>query len=149
MIDDRQTSMRIDRGIAMTGKMFCGSNDMLALNAVDESRTEFRDRLRIFTVGTDIDDGIASVVIDIEDRCKNVLDADSFRLAARDLADTSRVVRISRRADSHRTGEIGCVIKMHSNLGSGVQRYQHLHHGHVMTVHDHHASHVDRRADKY
>src|SRR5262245_13577879 len=92
MIDDRQAAMRIDIGVTVSGKMFGGGEYVLALDALDELNAEFSYGFGIFTKAADIDNRITRVVVYVEHRGINVIDADRFCFASRDDADSTSEV---------------------------------------------------------
>ena len=67
--------MRINIRVAVSGKMFGGGENILRLQTHRKSDGKTRHVIRIFTVTANIYHGIIRIVIDINDRCKHLLNA--------------------------------------------------------------------------
>ena len=123
-IDLRKSAVRIDRGVAVSGKVFCGRNHARGLGAFGESRGKSRNLSRIFSVRAHVDDGIRGVVVDVNDRRKNLMYSECACFASGDLALPARVFRITSRAHCHVPGEVHRIVKAHARARFQVSRNQ-------------------------
>src|SRR5947207_11384259 len=96
--------MCIGSGIAMSGEVLHGGEYAVApvaFGALDECFRITRHHLRVLAKGTDVDDGIVGIVVDVSVRIKDPLDTDRARLARRDLAFISSERRLARGSECH------------------------------------------------
>ena len=124
MIDDRQPAMRVNGRIAVTGKVLCGRDHILTLDALGKSDAKSRHVGRILTKTPDIDDRIGCVIVYVEHRGVNVPDTYRLRLTSRYDAHSAGIFRFAGRGDGHSPREVGRVFEPHSNAGLGVERHQ-------------------------
>src|ERR1035437_1051661 len=122
MIDDRQTAMRIDISVAMAREVFGGRDHALALQTLYKCDSILGDLLRVLAKAAYIDDGIGSVVIDVDDRCKDVLDAYRTCFAAGDNTHSPCEIRIAGCSDSHRPWKVDRVLVTHADTRLGIER---------------------------
>jgi len=89
----RNGIVRIDLRITMPGVMFRRRDHISVLHAMRVRVRQLCDKLRIFTQGTDVDDGILRVVVDVGNGCVILVYADCTGFL--------------RNRPSHRVGEQG------------------------------------------
>ena len=81
MLDDRQAEMRVDVGVAVPGKMLERGDHAGRLQAADVGRRERADLRRILAERARVDDRVARVVVDVDDRREVDVDADGARVS--------------------------------------------------------------------
>jgi hypothetical protein len=114
--DSRDAQMRVGSSIAMSGEMLGGGKDAVtpvAFGPLDECFRVTRHYLRVLAEGTDIDDGIIGVVVDVSVRIKDPLDADRPRLSRRDLAFVTCERRLSGGSECHGVWKYGGIVQAH------------------------------------
>jgi hypothetical protein len=79
MLDDRQADVRIGRRVAMTGEMLRGCDHPPILHTADVRPGHAGDELNVLSKRPDVDDRIARVVVDVDNRIE--VDGDSERPA--------------------------------------------------------------------
>ena len=136
-------------GVAVAGKMFRCRDHILALNAFDECDAEFRNRLRIFAKAANIYHRIFGVVIDVEDRSIDVIDADSTGFAAGYYAHSAGEFDIAGRRYRHRPRKIRGVLESHSDSCFGVERHQQRNLRRLLHTVDKYGCLVYRCSEKY
>ena len=94
-VDLRQSAMRIDGRIAVSGKMFRSRDRARILRTFCKRGSKSRDVSRIFSVRTDVDHGIGGVVVDVDYGREDLLDTECACFACGDLALASRVFRVT------------------------------------------------------
>ena len=81
VIDDRQIEVAVDIGIAVSGEVFCDSNNAKSLHSRGiESRLACHTFF-VFAEGAATDDGVERVVVDVADRSEIGVDAHFAALA--------------------------------------------------------------------
>ena len=107
-LDRRQRQVAIHRRIAMTGEML-GRSEYSILRIGSRARDERADMLGhnagVLSEGSDIDDGIVRIAVDVGDGKKDPVDAQRARVAGRNLAGIFGGLRIARRGECHRVRE--------------------------------------------
>jgi hypothetical protein len=124
IVDYRQAAVRVDRRIAMAGKMFCRRYHALALDALCERDPESRDVRGILAKAPDVDHRVRGVVVYIEHRRVDVVDTDRTRFAAGDDTHAACVIRIAGRCNGHRPWKVRSVLDPHPDPGLGVKRHK-------------------------
>ena len=124
VIDDRQAAMRIDGGVAVAGEMLSGGDHLLALHAFSKCDSKACDIVCVFAKASDINNGICGIVVDIQNRCINMLNADRTGLAAGDNTHPAGEFGISGSGNGHCPWKIRCVFEPHSDTCFSVERHQ-------------------------
>src|ERR1700693_1631528 len=99
--------MTVLRGIAMSWKMLgCDQHRAVSvrMGASDEGLDEIRDLGRIFSIGTDIDDRVVGIVIDIGDWCEQPVHAQGPCLTSRLGAFVLHSVEVLSGSERHAVG---------------------------------------------
>ena len=77
-VDSGHAHMTIDGGIAMTGKVLGAQKNgirRVGMGTFNERRHVSGYLIRLLAEGSDIDDGVVGIVIDVGNRCKNPMDS--------------------------------------------------------------------------
>ena len=82
--------------------MFRGRNHPAVLDAADVSACHVRDELHVFAEGTDVDDRVPWVVVDVDDRVEVHGDAERAAFLRRQPAGAIRQLGVAGGADRHR-----------------------------------------------
>src|ERR1043166_3380861 len=114
--------MRINCRVAVARKVFCCSDDSASLRSFSKSGSEASNVSRIFTVRPHVYNWIGSIVVDIDNRRKDVLDSHSARFTSSDLALSSRIIRITGCSNCHVPGETDSILEPHSRSGLQISR---------------------------
>ena len=85
----------------MSREMLGGRRHILAMYALDVCLSKFSRDLRIAAEGTQTDDRVVRIIVDIRNRSEVRVDTDRAQLAADDLAGHDRILRIASSAQRH------------------------------------------------
>lgn len=127
MLDRGQTGVRVDVGIAVAGKVLEGRYHAALGESANVRRRETPDRLRRLAERTRVDDGIARVVVDVDDRRKVDMDADGARFETGDAPRLEREPVVAGGAERHRPRKRGGTGDAESDASlevGGVQQRQ-------------------------
>ena len=102
MLDDGETQMRVGRGVAMSRKVFRGRRHPAIVHAADIGARHVRHERDVLPERSDVDDRIARVVVDVDNRIEVDGDAEGAALLGGDPAGAIRQLRVARRRDGHR-----------------------------------------------
>src|SRR6266850_275345 len=108
-----QINVRIRRGVAVTGKMFCSGEPAVFFDAAHERGDKLGDARGIFAKRSRVDDRIAGIVIHIRIRSVNPMHADGARFQRGYFAHGVGVFRIAPGGQRHRGGERSAFIQAH------------------------------------
>src|SRR5438270_9394475 len=106
--------MGVASGVAVTRKMFCGSQRAVFLDSADELFYELSDARRIFPEGSRVDDGIVGIIVNVSVRGVDPLNADRARFQRRYLTHGVGVARISRSRERHCGWKGRALVETHS-----------------------------------
>ena len=113
--------MRVDRGVAMSRKVFCRRHCACRLCAFRERSRKSCDVRGVFAIRAHIDHGIRGVVVDVNNRREDLLHAESACFARGDLALATCEVRIASGADGHVPGKVDGIVETHAGSGFEVR----------------------------
>src|SRR6202047_4003559 len=118
--------MRIGRSVSVTGEVFDGGQHSAFVRALDISRDQIADLLRVFSEGTRINDGIRRVRVNIGVGKEIPLYADGTRFLGTDAAEGLNVFGLAISAESHGVREDGGAHQPHGDaalkIGGKYQR---------------------------
>jgi hypothetical protein len=102
--DGDELHVAVERCVAVPREMLGRGEQAAFACATDKGGDEAADHGRVLAVRADVDDGVAGVVVDVDDRGEAPVDAERSTLAGRHHAGEVRVRFRSRGPDRHRVG---------------------------------------------
>ena len=127
VMDDRQPEVGIHVGVAVAREMLDRGEHAARLQPFDVRGGERADPLRILAERPDVDDRIAGVVVDVDDRREVDVHADSPGFGSRDAARLEGQPRVSGRAESHGVRKDGSALQPEADARLEVGRDEQRH----------------------
>ena len=124
VIDDGQPEVGIDVRVAVAREMLDRGEHAAGPQPFDVRARERADPRRVLTERTNVDDRIARVVVDVDDRREVDVHAHRPGLGGRDAARLERKPRIARRTERHHVRKAGGALQPESGACLEIGRYE-------------------------
>ena len=104
---DRRHQVLVPFVPPVPGEVLDRGGDPVLLHLGDVGPAELPDGLGVGAEGADVGDGVAEVIVDVDDRRERPIAADGLALGAADLAQASGVLHLAGGRHRHRAAEQG------------------------------------------